>query len=99
MCKWGARKKVNVIRRANPFVPDGWHEIYVDSCLADLVQELNSKGIVTVQCCCGHSKGEGEVWIAEESTELAKDLGYKLEFRDDPDRNVINTGMVNNIVY
>lgn len=29
MCKWGTRTKVNVIRRANPYVEDGWHEIYV----------------------------------------------------------------------
>lgn len=93
MCKWGSRTKVNVIRRANPFLEDGWYEIFVDSCLAELVQKLNKQGIVTEQCCCGHGNQEGEIWIAKESVERANKLGYIIEVRQDPERNVINTGI------
>ena len=63
MCKWGTRSKVSVIRRANPSIKDGWHEIYVDSCLKSLIQEMNNHGIVTTNCCCGHGKGKGSVLI------------------------------------
>ena len=91
MCKWGDRTKVKVIRRANPFVKDGWHEISVDSCMAPFVQKLNNDGVVTLQCCCGHGKYEAEIWIAEGSIKKAKSLGYKLSKLENPKRTVIIT--------
>lgn len=79
MCKWGTDKKINVIRRANPFVEDGWHEVYVDSCIANEIQELNNKGIITLNSCCGHGKSMPKCLIAKESVEKCKELGYKPE--------------------
>lgn len=77
MCKYGTRKEVYVIRRANPFVKDGWHKIFVDACLAEEIQKLNDNGIITEQCCCGHDKSPKSIWIAKESKERAEELGYK----------------------
>lgn len=78
MCKWGTLRKVNVIRRANPFVKDGWHEKYVDRCIADWIQELNCAGIITEQSCCGHGKKDYAICtIAEKSVKKAKKFGYK----------------------
>ena len=57
MCKWGTSKPVYVIRRANPFVKDGWHKVYVDSCIAEEIQMLNDNGVITLNSCCGHGKG------------------------------------------
>jgi hypothetical protein len=79
MCKWGTRTKVNVIRRANPFVKDGWHEISVDSCIAEEIQDLNNKGIITEQCCCGHGKVRPTAMILEPQLEKCKNLGYEYE--------------------
>ena len=31
-------------------------KIKVDSCLEGLIKELNSSGITTLGCCCGHGK-------------------------------------------
>lgn len=58
MCQHGTLKKIYVIRWNNPSVPDGWHEKYVDACIADEIQELNNKGILTTGCCCGHFEPE-----------------------------------------
>lgn len=83
MCKWGTRTKIKVIRRANPFVEDGWHEINVDACIADEVQMLNNKGIITLNSCCGHGKGEPNCLIAPESVQKCKELGYEpMKYKD-----------------
>jgi hypothetical protein len=79
MCKWGTYRKIHVIRRNNPFIEDGWHEISVDSCIADEVQMLNDNGVITLGCCCGHFKGEPNCLIDPESIEKCKELGYKPE--------------------
>ena len=70
MCKWGTTKKVHVIRRNNSHVKDGWHEKHVDSCLANLIQEMNNHGILTLGCCCGHSKTKGSLIIDKEQCEI-----------------------------
>ena len=77
MCKWGERKPVYVIRRANPSVKDGWHRVMVDSCIADEVQMLNNIGVITLNCCCGHFKAEAQCLIDPESVEKCKELGYE----------------------
>lgn len=28
----------------------------VDACIADEIQDLNVKGVVTLNCCCDHGK-------------------------------------------
>lgn len=76
MCKYNTLSPVYVIRRANPFVADGWHKIHVDSCLAKEIQYLNDNGVITVNCCCGHGKGSSNCLIASESKKLAESLGY-----------------------
>ena len=83
MCKWGTDKKVTVIRRANPFVEDGQHEIYVDECLADEIQELNDKGIITTNSCCGHGKQSGTILIADTEKEKCEKLGYIVNSYED----------------
>lgn len=83
MCKWGILKPVNVIRRANPFVKDGWHKIMVDSCIAEEIQMLNDKGVITLNSCCGHGKGKPNCLIAEESVAKCLELGYEpKKYRD-----------------
>jgi len=77
MCKWGTRKPVNVIRRANPSVEDGWHRVMVDSCIADEIQMLNDNGVITLNSCCGHGKGEPNCLVAEESVSKCLELGYE----------------------
>lgn len=85
MCKWGTYKKIMVIRRANPFVEDGWHEISVDSCIADELQMLNSKGVITLNSCCGHYKGEPNCLVAKESVQKCIELGYQPKQYKDTD--------------
>lgn len=49
MCLHGTYKFVSII---NPI--QNKKEVVVDACIADEIQELNNKGIVTLSCCCGH---------------------------------------------
>ena len=86
MCEWGKTRTVNVIRRNNPYIDDGWHQIQVDSCIADYVQRLNDQGIITLGCCCGHDKPElptPNVVISKESIPLLDALEYKYESVDE----------------
>lgn len=70
---------IHVVRRNNPYVTDGWHPIAVDACIADYVQAMNDKGIVTVGCCCGHFKAQSTVIVAPESADRMQALGYDFE--------------------
>lgn len=63
MCKWGQTTLVRVIVPAH-LSHSG--ETYVtgkavDSCLADVIKDLNAAGIHTAGCCCGHGKGPGSI--------------------------------------
>ncbi len=51
--------------------------IYVDSCIAEELQQLNEIGIITLNSCCGHGKDKATCFIAEESVELAKEWRYE----------------------
>ncbi|MEA4862695.1 MAG: hypothetical protein VB042_05255 [Victivallaceae bacterium] len=39
------------------------HTVCVDACIADLIQEINNAGVVTVGSCCGHSGGDRSGYI------------------------------------
>lgn len=85
MCRHGTLKTIHVIRRNNDDIPDGWHEIRVDACIADYVQAMNDLGIVTVGCCCGHGERQGEVLIAPESVHDLEMYGHSYIWpKDDP---------------
>ena len=43
--------------------------IEVDSCIADIVIALNQGGIKTIECCCGHNKQHGTIFL-EDGREL-----------------------------
>jgi hypothetical protein len=58
MCLYGNYKLVNVVNynQCNKIVK-------IDACIADEIQMLNDKGVVTLGCCCGHGKaGQIEVY-------------------------------------
>jgi hypothetical protein len=87
MCAWGTYRLIYTVRHVSPEVPDGWHPVYVDACIAPYVQTLNRLGILTLQCCCGHGRSTwASVMIAAASIPLLElcGLAYKpVEDRDD----------------
>lgn len=72
MCKWGIYKDVKL---AHPKEYSGRTVVPVDSCLAELIQMLNDKGVHTLSCCCGHGKSEGDILIDPDSFEITE-FGY-----------------------
>jgi len=48
----------------------------VDSCIACEMTYLISKGIRTLECCCGHGKQLAYALIMSESHDAMIDLGY-----------------------
>lgn len=83
MCKWGTTKLIRVIRRNNEYIPDGWHEIGVDACIADYVQTMNNRGIITTGCCCGHGGTAPPVVLIDPSSkELLEAFEYNYEIID-----------------
>ncbi len=79
MCAWGTSKAIRVIRRNHPAIADGWHEVYVDECLAEYVQKMNDLGIVTLSCCCGHGRSNPNVLVAIRAKPLMKKHEYEYE--------------------
>jgi hypothetical protein len=61
MCEWGTQ--INLIVPVPAELSHTgvfrWDRKGIDSCIADLVQALNSAGIYTSNSCCGHGKGDG----------------------------------------
>lgn len=51
ICLHGTYKKVTVIN-----IEQNKKEVVVDACIADEIQELNDKGVITLGSCCGHGK-------------------------------------------
>jgi hypothetical protein len=51
MCQYGTYKWVTII---NP--NQNKKRVAVDACIADEIQELNDKGVITLGCCCGHGR-------------------------------------------
>ena len=56
------------------------HHIWIDSCLADEIKYLWSKGIVTTGCCCGHNYLPPYIGIDDRSSSEIKWLGYKVQY-------------------
>jgi len=62
MCKWGTNTEVKLFEpRTN-----GMKTARVDSCIAPIVQALNSAGIKTIASCCGHNKRQGNIVLGDE---------------------------------
>ncbi len=51
--------------------------IQVDSCMVDEITYLWSKGVITIESCCGHNKRRGYIAVDENSIELMESLGYE----------------------
>lgn len=54
--------------------------INVDDCIAQEIVFVNSMGIRTEGCCCGHGTEEPSAIIKPSCVNKAKKLGYKPEF-------------------
>ena len=61
----------NTIRRCNVVIPaelsyNGKSRkkvVGIDECIADIVDALNSGGVLTAQSCCGHGRQDGEILL------------------------------------
>jgi len=40
-----------------------WKETEIDHCIAPIIKALNSNGIYTSSCCCGHGKADGNILL------------------------------------
>lgn len=79
MCAWNTE----TILETPPQIGDRPNGICVDACIVDAIKMLWSHGVETRGCCCGHSKGNPSVVIAEqEDCEKVKRL-----LRDNDIRN------------
>jgi hypothetical protein len=65
MCKWGNTIILMVPIPAYLSYTDKfrWDKKGIDSCIAPIVQALNNAGIYTSNCCCGHGKEDGEIFL------------------------------------
>lgn len=63
MCEWGNTRKVMVKVPSNlSYIGKArWESASVDSCIADLVGEMQKGELVTVASCCGHNKYPGVI--------------------------------------
>ena len=57
------------IKLCQPNLHSGKTEVWVDKCIAPLIQMLNDYGVRTIGCCCGHGKWKGSVFIQNKYTE------------------------------
>ena len=46
-------------------LPVGRNPATIDRCLASIIMALNSGGIHTIACCCGHGKTLGNIALAD----------------------------------
>jgi hypothetical protein len=65
MCAWGDEVMLlvpipAVLSHTGEF---HWAEKGVDRCIAPIVAALNSAGIYTAGCCCGHGKMDGDIHL------------------------------------
>lgn len=68
MCDSNTCKQVEVI---NP--KQSKKIVMVDACIADEIQELNDKGVLTLGCCCGHGKA-GQIQIYQNESGSWKEI-------------------------
>ncbi len=80
MCRWG---KSALMFLWSPNWDSGELELVlkaVDRCIAREVSDLNSRGIITSNSCCGHRKGEPDAVIYKSSIPQAQKLGYTVSW-------------------
>lgn len=49
----------------------------VDRCLVEEINQLNSLGVKTIGCCCGHNKLQGFIQVISQDINKMIQLGYK----------------------
>lgn len=71
MCKHGTQVWVDIINKNQNKT-----SVLIDSCIAEEIEMLNKRGVITLGCCCGHGKankyvewedGQGRKWKTEGS--------------------------------
>lgn len=65
MCEKGDTVPMVLPRRplSDPYGPHGTYDI--DRCIAPLVAALNTAGLTTIACCCGHGDRYGSVILGD----------------------------------
>ena len=56
------------VKLCKPNLHSGKKEVYVDECIAPLIQMLNNYSVRTIGCCCGHGKWASSVFIENQHT-------------------------------
>ncbi|GAH50580.1 unnamed protein product, partial [marine sediment metagenome] len=49
----------------------------IDNCILEEIKFLWSKGIQTIESCCGHNKQQGYICVIPEAIKKMEKLGYK----------------------
>ena len=83
MCKWGTWKKVRVKIPADlsSTGKGKWKVVGIDSCIADIVEALQSAGIDMRGSCCGHGKDLGDIHLQDGRVlVITNDLYYENRF-------------------
>lgn len=87
MCKYDTLKIVELKDWRRQGVK---RKIAIDFCIADEIKKMNDLGIKTINSCCGHFKGRGNVLIADDTKNLAESLGSKVrEYSNEHTKNGI----------
>ena len=55
MCKWGTHTTLSINNKS----------VFIDSCIASIVEALNAAGIKTIASCCGHKRNFGSIVLAD----------------------------------
>lgn len=87
MCKYGDNVEVNVNIPADLSHTNKarWDTKKIDACIAPLVKALQSAGIYTRGCCCGHGSLVGDITLQDGRVLLI----VKREFLRDPEKYLI----------
>jgi len=72
MCK---HENTTIVKLCKPREYSRRTEVYVDSCIASLVQLLNNHGVCTTSCCCGHAEHVGTIFYSQDGKEHQLKLG------------------------
>ena len=69
MCKHGdtVPVEVTIVASHSHTGADQRAVVQIDRCLAPVIRRLDSLGIRTLGCCCGHGKARGSVMLERES--------------------------------
>lgn len=70
MCEWGTQVEMEVpipayLSHTGEF---RWDRKGIDSCIAPIIAALNTAGIYTANCCCGHGKAPGTIFLHDGRT-------------------------------